>query len=131
MIGYSEGEVHVFCLKSYGVSYFRNVWWDHIPDANCSGVKEHCCVDTALRGYVIYVITNIFTTNAKYVCSSDCDVMQDSWSFSNKQNKQNKSESEEFIKIQSMRVTIIQPKTFIINTCFVVSGNECVFTYHL
>ena len=40
MIGCREGEVRDCCLKSYGVFYFSNVWWDHIPDANCSGVIE-------------------------------------------------------------------------------------------
>ena len=40
MIGCREGEVHDCCLKSYGVFYFCNVWWDHIPDANCSGGKR-------------------------------------------------------------------------------------------
>ena len=43
MIGYRE-EVHDCCLKHYGVFYFSNVWWDHIPDANCSGVKENTAV---------------------------------------------------------------------------------------
>ena len=39
--------------KSYWVFYFMNVWWDHIPDANCLGVKgEHCSIDAALGGYV-------------------------------------------------------------------------------
>ena len=43
MIRCCEGEVHYCCLKSYGVFYFSNVWWDHIPDTNCMGVKgEHC-----------------------------------------------------------------------------------------
>ena len=43
MIGCWEGEVHYCCLKSYGIFYFNNVWWDHIPNANCTGVKgEHC-----------------------------------------------------------------------------------------
>ena len=32
-------EVHYCCLKSYGIFYCSNVWWDHIPDANCTGVK--------------------------------------------------------------------------------------------
>ena len=39
VIGCHEREVHDCCLKSYGVFYFSNVLWDHIPDANCSGVK--------------------------------------------------------------------------------------------
>ena len=48
MIRCREREVHDCCLKSYGVFYFSNVWWDHIPDVNCSGVKgEHCRVDAA------------------------------------------------------------------------------------
>ena len=43
MIGCWEGEVHYCCLKSYGIFYCSNVWWDHVPDANCTGVKgEHC-----------------------------------------------------------------------------------------
>ena len=54
MIGCCEGEVHYCCLKSYGVFYFSNVWWDHIPDANCTGVKgEHCSVDAAPVGDVM------------------------------------------------------------------------------
>ena len=53
-IGCREGEVRDCYLKSYGVFYFSNVWWDHIPYANCSGVKgEHCSVDAALGGYVM------------------------------------------------------------------------------
>ena len=52
MIGCREWEVRDCCLKSFGVVYFSNVWWDHIPDANCSGVKgEHCNVDAAPGGY--------------------------------------------------------------------------------
>ena len=39
MIGCREREVRDRCLKSYGVFFISNVWWDHIPDANCSGVK--------------------------------------------------------------------------------------------
>ena len=39
MIGCWEGEVHYCCLKSYGIFYCSNVWWDHVPDANCTGVK--------------------------------------------------------------------------------------------
>ena len=39
MIGCCEGEVHDCCLKNYWVIYFSNMLWDHIPDANCSGVK--------------------------------------------------------------------------------------------
>ena len=42
MIGCREKEVHDCCLKSYGVFYFSNVWWVHIPDVDCLGVKrEH------------------------------------------------------------------------------------------
>ena len=49
MIGCREGEVHDCC--------FSNVWWDHIPDANCSGVKgEHCSVDAAPGGYVMAMV---------------------------------------------------------------------------
>ena len=41
MIGCREWEVHDCCLKSYVFFlYFNNMWWNHIPDANCSGVKE-------------------------------------------------------------------------------------------
>ena len=51
MIGCCEGEVHYCCLKKCGVFYFSNVWWDHIPDANCTGVKgEHCSVDATPGG---------------------------------------------------------------------------------
>ena len=57
MIGCLEGEVHYCCLKSYGIFYFNNVWWDHIPDANCTGVKgEHCSVDAAPSGYVMATV---------------------------------------------------------------------------
>ena len=55
MIGCREGEVRDCCLKSYGVFYFSNLWWDHIPDANCSGgggLREHCSVDAAPGGHV-------------------------------------------------------------------------------
>ena len=49
MIVCCEGDVHYCCLKSYGVFYFSNVWWDHIPDVICTGVKgEQCSVDAAL-----------------------------------------------------------------------------------
>ena len=48
MIGCCEGEVRECCLKSYRVFYFSNIWWDHIPDANCLEViGEHCSVDAA------------------------------------------------------------------------------------
>ena len=41
-------------MKIYGVFYFSNMWWDHIPDANYSGVKgEQCSVDAAPGGYVM------------------------------------------------------------------------------
>ena len=40
MIGCREREVHDCCLKTYGVFYFSNVWCDHIPDTNCSGVEK-------------------------------------------------------------------------------------------
>ena len=54
MIGCREGEVHDCCLKSYGVFYFSNVWWNHIPHANCLGVKgEHCSVDAVPGGDVM------------------------------------------------------------------------------
>ena len=57
MIGCCQGEVHYCCLKSYGVFYFSNVWWDHIPDANCTGVKgEHCSVDAAPGGDVMATV---------------------------------------------------------------------------
>ena len=59
MIGCREGEVHDCYLKSYGVFYFSNVWWDHIPDANCSGVKlkgGHCSVGAAPGGYAMATI---------------------------------------------------------------------------
>ena len=37
--------------------YFSNVWWDHIPDANCPGVKrEPCSVDAAPGGYVMATV---------------------------------------------------------------------------
>ena len=30
------------------------MWWDHIPDVNCSGVKgEHCSVYAAPGGHVM------------------------------------------------------------------------------
>ena len=54
MIGCCEGEVRDCCLKSYWVIYFSNVLWDHIPDANCSGVKgEHCSGYAAPSGSVV------------------------------------------------------------------------------
>ena len=57
MIGCREGEVHDYRLKSYRVFFFSNVWWDHIPDANCSGVKgEHCNVGAAPGGYLMATI---------------------------------------------------------------------------
>ena len=39
MIVCHEREIRNCCLKIYKVIYFSNVWWDHIPDANSSGVK--------------------------------------------------------------------------------------------
>ena len=57
MIGCWEGEVHYCCLKSYGIFYCSNVWWDHVPDANCTGVKgEHCSVDAAPGGDVMATV---------------------------------------------------------------------------
>ena len=54
MIGCREGEVRDCCLKSYGFFHFSNVWWDHIPDANCPWVNgELCSVDAAPGGYVM------------------------------------------------------------------------------
>ena len=44
MIGCCEGEVRDCCLKSYWLIYFSNMLWDHIPDANFSGVKENAAV---------------------------------------------------------------------------------------
>ena len=53
MIGCREREVHDCCLKSYGIFYFGNMWWDLVPDLDCLGVKrEHCSVDAAPGGYV-------------------------------------------------------------------------------
>ena len=53
MIGCREREVHYCCL----VFYFSNVWWDHIPEVNCPGVKgEHCSVDAAPGGYVVAMV---------------------------------------------------------------------------
>ena len=59
MIGCCEMEVHYCSLKSCGVIYFSNVRWDHIPDANCTGVKgEHCSVDDFSRpsGGVMWIM---------------------------------------------------------------------------
>jgi len=54
MIGCREGEVHDCCFKSYAVFYFSNVWWDHIPEVNCSGIERGLCsVDAAPGGYVM------------------------------------------------------------------------------
>ena len=56
-LGGWEGEVHYCCLKSYGIFYCSNVWWDHVPDANCTGVKgEHCSVDAAPGGDVMATV---------------------------------------------------------------------------
>ena len=55
MIGYHEREVHDFYLKRYAVFYLSNMWWDLIPDADCSGVeREHCSV--APGGYVMAIV---------------------------------------------------------------------------
>ena len=44
-------------LESYGIFYCSNVWWDHVPDANCTGVKgEHCSVDAAPGGDVMATV---------------------------------------------------------------------------
>ena len=52
LIGCCEGEVRDCCLKSYWVIYFSNMLSDHIPDANCLGVKgERCSVDAASGGH--------------------------------------------------------------------------------
>ena len=57
MIGCRKREVRGCGLKSYGVFCFTNVWWDHIPEANCSEVKiEHCSVDAAPAGYVMATV---------------------------------------------------------------------------
>ena len=43
--------------QKHYADYFSNVLWDHIPDANCSGVKgEICSVDAALGGYVMATV---------------------------------------------------------------------------
>ena len=61
MIGCREREVHDCCLKSYRVFYFSNMWWDNIPEVNCSGVKgEHCSFDAAPGGHVIATVFNDF-----------------------------------------------------------------------
>ena len=57
MIGCRDREVHECCLKSYGVFYFSNMWWDFTPDADCTGVeKEQCNVDAAPGGYVMNTV---------------------------------------------------------------------------
>ena len=57
MIRCWEGEVHYCCLKTYGIFYCSNEWWDHIPYANCTGVKgEHCSVDAAPGGDVMATV---------------------------------------------------------------------------
>ena len=44
-------------LEKLWFFYFSNVWWDHIPDANCSGVKtHHCSVDAAPGSYVMATV---------------------------------------------------------------------------
>ena len=61
MIGCCEGEVRDCCLKNYWVIYFSNVWWDHIPGANCSGVKgEHCSVDAVPVGHDMATVCDGF-----------------------------------------------------------------------
>ena len=41
-LGVVKGRFMIAAWKAVFL-YFSNVWWDHIPDANCSGVKgEHC-----------------------------------------------------------------------------------------
>ena len=61
MIGCREREVHGGCLKSYGVFYFSNMWWDNIPDADCSGVeREHGSVDAPPGCYVIATVFDGF-----------------------------------------------------------------------
>ena len=61
MIECREREVHDCCLKSYGVLYFSNMWWDLSPDADCSAVeKEHCSVDAASGGYVMTMVCDGF-----------------------------------------------------------------------
>ena len=54
MIECCEGEVHYCCLKR--IFYFSTVWWDHIPNANCTGVKGHCSVDAAPGGDVMATV---------------------------------------------------------------------------
>ena len=45
------------------------MWWDHIPDANCTGVKgEHCSVDAAPGGYVM---ATALSTMKKAKCTFD------------------------------------------------------------
>ena len=57
MIGCREREAHDCCLNSFGVFYLSNVWWDHIPDANCSGVeRKRCIVDAGPGGYVMATV---------------------------------------------------------------------------
>ena len=35
------------------------MWWDHIPDVNCLGVKgEHCSVDAAPGSYAYVMATD-------------------------------------------------------------------------
>ena len=38
------------------------MWWVHIPDANCTGVKEeHCSVDAASGGYIMATVFDSFS----------------------------------------------------------------------
>ena len=57
MIGCHEMEVYNFCLKSCGVFYFSNMFWNHIPDPDCSEIAQWWCdVDCYLifcRKYLI------------------------------------------------------------------------------
>ena len=47
----------LFICLFYGIFYFSNVWWDHIPDVNYTGVKgEHCNVDAAPGGDVMTTV---------------------------------------------------------------------------
>ena len=42
--------------------------WDHIPDANCSGVKgEHCSVDVAPGGHVMTTVYSYTILYLQYV----------------------------------------------------------------
>ena len=60
MIVFREEEVHDCCLKSCGVIYLSNVWWDHIPDVNCWRKGEHCTVGAAPSAMVIAKVFWLF-----------------------------------------------------------------------